>query len=186
MEFVKEIVKKAKLVLTKPKIFFEGAKKEDGIKDAFIYYAVLSLVGTILQTLAAVVLQGGKGLNIPALVVVYILTLLLIFIVIAIIHVWAKIFGGTGTFVNTYQLYVYSNTPKPLLNFIPIIGPLAGSIYALVIFVIGGTVMHKFSMKKSILVFAVPAVIITLLSIILAFAFVALLPTFLMSAANQQ
>ncbi len=184
MKFVKEMVQKTKLVVTKPRIFFEGIKKEEGIKTALLYYIALSFLSLVLEALSIVLLQGVKSLNIVSLIVGYVVIILGSFIIIAIIHVWAKIFGGAGNFGKTYQLYVYSNTPKALLSFVPVIGPLVGSIYAFVIFVIGGAILHKFSMKKSILVFGVPAIVVVVLTTVLAF--VALLPTLLMGAANAR
>jgi len=177
-----QFIEKAKLVLTKPSKFFEGVKKEEGVQPAFTYFAVISLVNLVLGTAASYLFLRsllGTSVSLPTLIVSYVISLLFAFVVAGILHVWIKLFRGKGNYAKTFQLYVYSDTPKMLIGWIPFIGSLIGSVYGLILLIIGGEILHGFSRRRSIFVFVIPAVIVIVLAVLAligSLAFLTLMP----------
>src|SRR5260221_12122661 len=135
---VRNILGKIKIIFIQPRFFFRKNKNEKGIKSAFIYYFVILLVPFVIGTILLIISSGSFKLKtdspipfltgpfIPvsflSIIISFIIYLLLPFIVVGVVHLWIKIWGGKGGYSKTYQLYVYANTPKIILESIPIIG----------------------------------------------------------------
>lgn len=182
-----EIVKKAKLVLVSPRKFFEEYKHEEKIEPSFKYRLVTALVSFILGGILSMVVILNQTIS-PAtlifqLIIGYIITILFTFIGAGLLHLWIKIFGGKANFVKTFQLSVYADTPRMLFGWIPLIGSIVAPIYGLIILVIGATVVYGFTNKKSFLVLALPAIIITVLALLGLFAGLAFLTAYLTSSS---
>lgn len=171
------IIQKAKSVLTDPRGFFQKLKKESGLRDAFMYFALLSvvsLIGGIIVNLLwpapMVSLENVAPLSAAAIVMSsvagYFLSLLLSFVWAGLLHVWIMIWGGRAPYAKTYQLTAYAGTPSMLLGWIPFVGILAG-IYGLVLFIIGAQRTHGLSKTRSIWCFLIPAIVLVLLVVAL-------------------
>lgn len=193
-----EIVKKAKLVLVNPRKFFEEYKSEDKIEPSFKYRLITVLVNLILGGIISFVVIVPLTSNltgqeqtvtpetlIPQLIIGYIIGILFAFVASGLLHLWIKLFSGKGSFTKTFQLYVYADTPRMLFGWVPIIGQFVAPIYGLIILVIGATVVHGFTNKKSFLVLALPAIIVTVLALLGLFAGLAFLTAYLTSSMSR-
>ena len=172
-------ISRIKEVLSHPMDFF-GRLREEGIKSAFVYYLFLSLFATIMGVIMhfvygsalrsvfpSTMFEGAfvgfyTGLIIVASLIGWIIGLGLLFVVVAVLHVWIKIFKGKKEYSKTCQLYVYSNTPTLLLGWIPVVGFLA-QLYSLVLLIVGTHKMHELSLRRSILMYLIPVAIIIIL-----------------------
>jgi len=175
MEFLTKIRK----VLFEPSKFFTNLKKEKGIKEAFIYFALLSAVNTLL---AAIVAHLGfiyfpNIFDIPNLyqltnygpqpdfvwfIGFYLFWLALSFVAAGLLHLWIKILGGKGDYTKTYQLYAYSRTPDRILGWIPFVGFLSW-LYSLALIIIGTQKVHGVERKRAYLMYAIPIIVIATL-----------------------
>jgi hypothetical protein len=173
------VIMKVKSVLTDPKGFFQKLKKEKGVGDAFIFLALLSVIGLVGGIIVNILLppptiEGLEELATPlsagaivlASVIGYFLGLALSFVGAGILHIWIMIWGGKAPYTKTYQLAVYSGTPSMLFGWIPFIGMFAG-IYALILLILGTPKTHNISMKKSLWMYLVPVAVLILIGILL-------------------
>ncbi len=175
------ILKKIKLVLIHPHIFFKNIKKEKGIKSVLIYYLVILFTIFAIQTIFLIFHSGslnlktdspfpsltGQFINVSffSIIVSFFSFLLLSFVAAGILHIWIKLWKGEGNYSKTYQLYTYARTPNLLLQLVPLSFPFLGIVvwfYSLIIFVIGAQEIYGYSRKKSLLVLAIPAVLIAI------------------------
>lgn len=177
MRFFKQILGEVILILTKPSKFFESVKGEKGVKKSFVYLASLTLVNLVLGIVATFVLTGQTvlPLGIPGLIIDFLISLAISFVLAGLLHIWVRIFGGKEKYAKTYQLYVYSSTPKFIIGWIPYyIVSLVVGIYSLILMIIGGQSFYGFSRKKSILVFVGYIILSIVLVFLVGFAIAAL------------
>ncbi len=180
-------------VLTSPTGFFAKiGKGKDNLGFAFGYYALLLLVGTIIGLFMNLLLvnlipiygqivAGSAVSLVGSTIFSYILSLAFGFAFAGLLHVWILIFGGENSYVKTYELGAYAGTPSMLFGFIPILG-WCGSIWSLILLIIGTQQVHNIERTKAILMYVVPFGILFLLTIIGAIialmVFGSLLPIF--------
>lgn len=172
-------------VLIRPAHFFEKIEREKGISRAFFYLFILSLFSTIMSILTGwIFLQYYSGLTakiwgfafpqpqITSFILIataslgFFAGLVLSFIIAGLLHVWIFIFGGKAGFAKTYQILIYSSTPSYLFGWIPY-ARFVAQLYQLVLLVIGTQKIHKVSMVRAILIYAIPVAAIKLLLIII-------------------
>ncbi len=179
-----QIFQRALTILKQPRAFFRRLD-EKSLVPAWVYYAVFSLIvtvlGVIVQYYTTPVSAGlmARLFNIPAAgltaaaslgfgwmvftsAIGYVFRLGAIFITIAILYAWIYIFGGRASYTRTFQLGVYSNTPSYLLGWIPFVGWIGG-IWSLVLLIIGTQEVHKLSRLKSILMYVIPVAILLII-----------------------
>lgn len=106
VSLLKQIVLRVKMVLTKPRDFFQSIKKEEGIGKAFIYLAILTLFNIVLGTIVIFILTGQAFLpfGIQGLIIDYVFSVLASFLFAGLFHLWMKLFGGKGNYKQTYRL----------------------------------------------------------------------------------
>ncbi len=173
---LKDIIAKAKKIILTPKEFFQGAKKETGIKTALSFFAILSLFNAILSVVVFFVTNTNNLSKTsvsssffgPSLVIGYLINLGISFVYAGILHLWIKLFKGSAKFEKTYQLYVYSQTLKLLIGWIPVVS-IFGWFYSFYLLIIGTQEFHKISKKKTIVMYIIPAVVLTILGFVVAF-----------------
>ncbi len=181
---MKKYINKAQEVLKKPKIFFEKVVKEKGYKEAFSYYAILSIISTILTFIVGLILNPSilsKGDLNPVivgsgLVVGYLFNLALTFVFTGILYLWIKLWKGKEDYQKTYLLFVYSRTPQLAIGWIPFVG-IAGWLYSFYLLMIGTQKIHKISQKSSVIMYVVPLILFIVISIVAAYYTAKLLPT---------
>lgn len=119
-----------KEVLSKPKDFFTKIQKEKGIKNTFLYYLIFSVITTFLSILyfyrafsrMDMPIELTSGLIFWTMIVFYILILLFslvsIFVVSGIIHLFVLLMKGKEGFYQTFKAIIYGGTPHYLLSII--------------------------------------------------------------------
>lgn len=161
-------LEKVKKVLTSPTEFFEKVKGEEGIGEAFKYYIIFSLIYNIIFGLLVNFGLSGipieqmgpfRALGLALPIAFFIISLISLFIGTAILHAFAKIFGGKGDYSETFKAVVYGATPSLLLGWVPFIG-LILVFYSLYLQIKGISMLHQVSMGRAFLiVFLIPIII---------------------------
>jgi len=178
------IIEKIKKVVLSPSEFFGKIKAERGFVEAFKYLSILSLVNLVIGIVALLLsisfISPLGSLSIPlpfldnlailggivGLIVSYAVGLILCFIAVGIIHLFAKLFKGSGDYSATYKALVYANTPSLLLGWLPWIG-IIFSLYSFYLLLKGISKLHSVSMLRAlVIVIAAPALIILVISIL--------------------
>jgi len=181
MDLINKIIK----VLIDPLNFFADLKKEKGVKKAFIYLLILLFFSTILGTVVGYLAQSFSfnivskilNLNLPQpeysfgtiffwALVGYPISALLSFVWAGLLHVWILIFRGKADYTKTYQLYIYSQTPRFVFGWIPIVSSFIW-IYDLVLLIIGTEKVHEISRLRAVLMYIIPIGLLILFYILI-------------------
>jgi hypothetical protein len=191
-----ELINTIKRIIYTPKKFFHNTtKKEMGLKEPFLFLLKLSSFSTIMILIMIVLgnpgtkflemitglplnQQTNMALTLIIVVIFFGINLGLSFLWAGILHVWNLIFGGKGTYEQTYNLYVYAKTPVFLLSWIPLFGGFI-FIYNFVLLIIGSMEIHKITRKKAIVMYLIPLILILVimgLSFFMLFAFSKAMP----------
>jgi len=164
---MQQYVEKAKAVLMTPTKFFRSTRRERGYMNALEYYAVFALIGLIASTAYNAIFTNYSVETFVALPIVYIVGILTTFLSAGFLHVLAKIIAGVKGFEKTYNLYVYATTPSLLLGWIPFAGFFAG-MYSLYLTILGLSVVHKISMRRSAVIVLLPLLILMVIAAVIA------------------
>ena len=170
--------RKVKLSLVSPTQFYNKTRNEKGFKASSIYLAAMALVASILSTLSNVIFKTPSLLWSPLVnvVVLWILTFVIFFVLAAITHIFVYFLGGKNGFLQTFKSYVYGYTPGYLLEWIPYVSILV-SIYTFFYLIPKGiSIQHNMRMGRAIASVILPFVVLILILIaILGAAFLAIL-----------
>ncbi len=171
MDVIKDIVNKVENVLFRPSEFFSNLREED-VKNSFIYFAAMSLFYVVMRGIISGIFHSFNfsmmkymslgSSSISILIFEYIAMVVFGFVSALLLHVWILIFGGKGSYVNTYQIYAYGSTPSLLLAWIPIVNMVVW-IYSLYVYIVGTEKLHKVSRTRALWIYITPLLIILLL-----------------------
>lgn len=166
---------KIKGVFTDPNSFFENVASERGIKNAFLFYLIISAFMMSVQMLSHLFFRYGSfgymGFFGTTLVLgLFIFGIIFSFIYSGIIHALVIAFGGKRGFSETYKACAYSATPYLLFSVIPLIGSLS-IIYTFYLMIIGISKLQNISKGKSALTCLVPLFLVVIGIIILIFTY---------------
>lgn len=157
-----------KAVITSPKVFFDGVNEAEGYKKSTIFAVINTLVTFILSAVFGLVFRTSNlGIGMVLVGAVFAIPLMIVFFFIgaAILHVIAKILGGQGKLVGTYQSVAYATAIGPATA-VPYIGMLF-SLYQLYLVVVGLRKAHQYSTTKAVITVLIPVVVVTILVIAL-------------------
>jgi len=102
-----------------------------------------------------------------------IVSLVLLFIGAAWLHLWVYLFGGRKGYRETLKALAFGETPALLLGWIPLVGILAG-IWSLVLSVLGVRELHGITTGRALGAVIIAVIIPLLLLVLLAsFFFIA-------------
>ncbi|MFH1275678.1 MAG: YIP1 family protein [Candidatus Woesearchaeota archaeon] len=180
---MKELIERVKLVLGNPEKFFSSLKKEQGYKASFRYLAILSIIPAIMSISIGRV-WGNYSINainhffnlqLPTTnftfefffmnaVLGYFVALGLSFAGAAVLHLWILLFKGKEVYEKTYQLSVYSQTPRLLLGWVPLLGALVW-VYDLYLLIVGTEKIHGISQKNALYMYLIPALLLFILAL---------------------
>ncbi|MDO8459480.1 MAG: Yip1 family protein [Nanoarchaeota archaeon] len=165
--------------------------KEEKISPAFFYQLFISIVpflitsilviflfGVILSILPAALVSagnvipdisatGGFSIAVSATIIgilavlFFIINPLFIFISAVIVHLFMKLYGGSGKYRDTYKAIVYSSTPQMLFIFIPFVG-----IWSFILSLFGLSTYHNVSKGRTF--FAILSIFILMIILFLA------------------
>ncbi len=178
-------LKKIKEILFNSEKFFLNLSKEKGIQDSLLFYVILLAFSVLMNYLFKISLgeiytksfYNIFNLNlplpeydalslIPTTILGYIIAVALSFLLAGILYVWLIIFGGKKDYAKAYQLYIYSETPSLLLNWIPIVSFFAW-IYSFILLILGTKKIYEFSTAKSVLIYLIPLILFGILALFL-------------------
>ena len=174
---------KIKGVFVDPIGFFDYIKTEDSIWPAFEYYAVLSIIPIAISYFIMLIMGtglygqnpsyaifstmlGGAGI-VFVFIALYLLLLIISFIGVAIIHIFAILLKCNGKYRDTYKAVMYGLTPQMLLGWIPIVS-LITILYSLYLQIKGMSILHDVSMGRAFVVIIAPGIVILAIIIIIA------------------
>ena len=177
---------KVKKILFTPDKFFTSIKKEKGLKEAFIYYAILMLIGTILTFTIGFYISMNLfsyymglfseviGVELPAILTEQMIIQSIGYAAIGIMGVYTYLMTLIGSFVSAGILYIwilifggkgnYTKTyqmcvySKTPSALLKWI-PIVGGfawLYEVYLLIKGTEKLHGLSKRRSILIFAVP------------------------------
>jgi hypothetical protein len=82
-------------------------------------------------------------------------------------HLWVYVVGGRKGVWQTEKAVLYGVTPFLLIGWIPVIGPVLGGLWSIVLQILGIRELHELSTAKAILALIIPFVIIFVIFILI-------------------
>lgn len=150
-----------KSVITKPEEFFAQWDKDVGWEKMFTFVGICGLLaGAVLTVLT---LFSG----IATIIIFPIFLAVGTLIGGMILFVCFKLFGGTGDLEPTIKMVGYTQAVSVVSMGVPIIGIFFG-LYQFWLLVVGGKAVHKLDTGKAAIAVLLPAVVVSLLGLILA------------------
>ncbi len=167
--------------ILKPKQTFASEKANAKLGKGIINYIIAGLISGIIAWIVAMIapglLPGGPtaaaAIGIATVIISPIMAVIGSLIGIGIVWIFAKLFGGKGTYTSLYYLVSIVAVPFAVLNivqYIPAVGPILGllvGLYALYIYVLAVMSSQELTMGKAILAVVVPIIIVAIIVAIL-------------------
>ncbi|MDD1702860.1 MAG: YIP1 family protein [Methanoregula sp.] len=134
----------------------------DELSFTFVYYLVLLAIYAILLSLSLsrfgmYWMMNGKILITMAMMLGQMVVSLLVSTLW--IHLWVWLFGGREGLRNTFRAMAFSMTPVMLLGWLMPAGLIAGTVWGIVLEVLGIRELQKLTAKRAILAVAVPMIV---------------------------
>lgn len=161
-----------KQVIIAPKIFYEGISESEGYKKPITFLLINTVLMMLVASLFSLLVSFKPQqfiYTLAGIIIVLPLMLGLFFASTAILHLIAKVLGGKGGFVGSFQALAYASGVSPLTA-IPLVGFLAW-FYQIYVIILGFRKVHQYSTVKAVINILLPVVVITVL--VLAVVFVA-------------
>ena len=158
--FLKNYYDTGKKVLLKPADFFKEMPVTGGYKEPLIFAIITAIIMGVGLTIITL------GVGFLAIVFAPIAVAISLFLAALLLLVCAKIVGGTGNYEGTFRLAAYANIVN-IIGWIPIISVL-GSIYGLIITVLGMKEIHKLTTAKAIIAVGIAIAIVFVIVVLLA------------------
>ena len=179
--FLPAIIETTKLLLMRPREAFARSSPTIGIGRPLLYGCILSFIANVFTAVYEFFMRSMMGSmpthgpmhdwmnaesTIPPVArllgTIFALPFLLpiaILIAAGLVHLFLMLLGGApGGYANTVKAECYSNAPV-FLAVIPLCGSIVGYLWAVVLLVIGLTVVHKISTGKAIAALLFPLLI---------------------------
>jgi len=173
--FLEALYETAKLFVTVPTAAFRRMSITADLGRPLLYAILLGWVGIIAGQLYSIALRGvtanllpfqsaeglamGTGMSIAVMVVAPVLILLGVFIWAAIVHLFLMMFGGANSgFGATVRVMCYGTTAQ-LAQIVPLCGGIIGSVWAIVLEIIGLAQAHRTTQGKAALAVLLPLVL---------------------------
>lgn len=179
---------KLKNALFSPSKFFEEVVEENSLVPALKFVTISSVLiavlfflsffvamqfGSVLPLIVASIL-GMFSLTWYAFISVFLIIFIILtsFIGAAFIHLFAKILGGEGDYLESYKAVAYSFAPiipGTIIGIIPIIGQVLASLVAiwqLIILIFGIASLHRISKLRAFLAWLLSAIISAILVVV--------------------
>ena len=188
--------------LLRPVEFFKkDAQKKTSFGDALLYFVILLIFYSILNTSMAVLLQSllqdtsllmfsYLKIDTPLKFILeislsFIGTFIFLFILMGIIHLFVILLKGKGTYTDTLKADIFASIPVFLFGWIPIVNFFV-AILSLVYLVIGLKTYHNFSYGRAIASLLIPLVLISLiLFIVVILLIISLSPSIAQLLSNR-
>jgi len=173
--FLEALYETAKLFVTVPTEAFRRMSITADLGRPLLYAILLGWLGIIAGQLYSIALRGvtanllpfqsaeglamGTGVSIAVMVLAPVFVLLGIFIWSAIVHLFLMMVGGANSgFGATVRVMCYSTTAQ-LAQIVPLCGGIIGSVWAIVLEIIGLAQAHRTTQGKAALAVLLPLVL---------------------------
>jgi hypothetical protein len=135
--------------------------KDENPRDTILFFFFIALIYSILSTIMTaagifihpfIALFGlgfGTGMLVLKFLIVLIFSWLLGVLFVVLLHFWVFFLGGRKGISVTVLVVFYQLTPFMLIAWIPDIGPLVGTLWTLIVGVIGIEELHQLSRLRS-------------------------------------
>ncbi len=160
-----DFLEKAGMILTAPSKFFDKVKSEKNMNSAFSFLllaSIVSLAATVVLAINGTMASLGTTEVVVVSLFAWAISILLTFVIAAIVSFSAIRLGGKGNYANGYKAVAYGSLPSYLLGWLPFAGFVFG-VWSLFIQAKGVSRMYKISMPRSVIAVIIPSVIIMLL-----------------------
>ena len=164
-------LEKIGLLFSRPTTFFDLVR-ENHMGPSIGLFASVSVISVILKVVVSLIFNGILGGNYFRFfgvevwgfgAITIILAFIFTFISAGIVHASARMMGGKGSYVDCYNVVVYSLVPAMIIaSIIPMIGFLS-YVFSFVIMVYGIRSVYKLSGGKSTLVAFSPLILYVVL-----------------------
>lgn len=176
------ILEKIRGVMFNPSVAFRKVKDEDAgetIKYLMIlavFYAIMSALLTAIEIFTHPFLFGLPQIEAsavePFLFVSWVIVVLVVTLLMAVffglwLHIWVYLLGGKKGVWQTEKSVFYNLTPTLLLGWIPVIGPLVGGVWSVIIGVIGVKELHGMPDTRAALAVVLSIVIASVLAVLI-------------------
>ena len=167
-ELTRPFMQKLKLLFSSPKEFFEKIHEKGIGKAVGAYFMVAGIMSLIFIGIYSIFLLGFNNFgsfsfyNLISIIYVLFIYLFLfgaMFLVAGIVHLTAKLFKGTGSYSDSFNLSIYSFIPAMILILIPIVGFLS-LIYTLILTTFGVMKYHGLTGGKAFTAAFAPIILI--------------------------
>ena len=166
-----------KWVLTAPSHFFSQIKTSQDMRDAGLYVIVLTFVSSFLNYVLTISSGWDLGLfrkffliNLPLpgvgpmrlamLGVVYSLVLVFFsYVTAGILQSWMRLFSGSASYNQSYQLIAYAMTPIYVFGWIAWQVSVICWVWVVGLLVVGSRNVFELSRRKAWLMFTLPVVL---------------------------
>jgi len=159
-QLFKQYFETGKNIIMKPADFFKTMPVTGGYKDPLIF----ALITSVVMGLGLTIITLGVGFL--AIIFAPIAVAVSVFLAALLLLVCAKMVGGTGTYEATMRVASYVNVVN-LIGWIPIVS-IIGSIYGLVLTVIGMKEIHKLTTAKAVIAVLIAIAIVFVIVVLLA------------------
>jgi len=144
-------------ILLSPRNFFNSIEhdKIDELVNALLFIVFLSIIGLLIYS-PIYLIMGIKVLNFSYLLTDTILTLIFCFVVGTIFHLFAKLFGGKGSFNSSIVIFLYLLSLSPIIQILSL--PVEKVMRQMIF---DKPINIKFYMQASSIIFDSPVLIIS-------------------------
>jgi hypothetical protein len=153
-DFLSSLFRTAKAILFSPKRFFEGMKREGGLRNPFIFLACCvlihtAIVGLLLKNQSLIASNLVFGMVQP-----FVTAGILFFII-------TRLFKASGTYEMAFRANAYS-AAVALLSWIPLVGVIL-EFYRIYLIVLGLSSTFSIKMSRAFLAVAITLVVYMIL-----------------------
>lgn len=149
--------------------------RSGSLMDSIIYFLIVIFIYSVLTSVIALIFGPINPMPLSpagdiAAIIVFLISLVIggtiaLLIIGGIIHICLKIVGGRGDYTATVRAFALAETPQAAIGWIPFIGFL-GSIWALVLMIMGASEYHKISTIRAIIAVLLPIIVIVILAVL--------------------
>lgn len=151
-----------------PEERFDSLTQDSGYGTSFIYL-VACLVISLPVEMILTSISEGLLIALISVPIALIISLPVAYLIYGIQHLFLRLVGGQGTFLQSVQVFIYGSTVSLIFGSIPLVGTLL-SLLVLANVVLGSKRVHKISIWRALLaLIALPlllAIIIVLVVIV--------------------
>lgn len=152
-----------KTIAFSPKTFFATLPEIEGYGKPTLFAAFNAALTMLVVVLFSLIFSLKPQQLFPALsgiVIVVPLMIIFLFIGAAVLHLIARILGGKGSFLKSYQVVAFTTAVSPATA-IPFLGFLV-SVYQIYITIVGFKIVHQYSGVKATVTVVLPIVVVGL------------------------